>query len=143
MGALGCVYSCVLVCVYAHGSFCFCCHPTAGYARSCSYCTQGCGLVEYTTAHAAASAIASLNNTELKGREIHVREVRLIAVLLACALLRVHLVWCVQDQDEERRGGAAAAYPVTSSGGGSGTRVFIGNVRSSVAVLACPRIFQP
>lgn len=38
--------------------------------------SKGCGLVEYATQEEAAKAIAELNNTELEGRLIFVREDR-------------------------------------------------------------------
>jgi RNA recognition motif-containing protein len=36
---------------------------------------KGCGIVEYSTSEEAAFAISSLNDQELKGRKIQVREV--------------------------------------------------------------------
>lgn len=44
---------------------------TCGLARS-----KGCGIVEYDNPHASMRAIRELNNTELKGRLIFVREDR-------------------------------------------------------------------
>lgn len=38
--------------------------------------SKGCGIVEYDSPHAAMRAIRELNNTELKGRLIFVREDR-------------------------------------------------------------------
>jgi RNA recognition motif-containing protein len=38
--------------------------------------SKGCGIVEYDNAHAAMRAIRELNNTDLKGRLIFVREDR-------------------------------------------------------------------
>ena len=38
--------------------------------------SKGCGLVEYATAKQAAEAIEQLNDTELEGRNISVREDR-------------------------------------------------------------------
>ena len=38
--------------------------------------SKGCGLVEYASPEEAATAIAELNNTELEGRLIFVREDR-------------------------------------------------------------------
>lgn len=49
--------------------------------------SRGCGIVEFATSEQASQAIEQLNNTELKGRMIFVREVidskgyRLVCVL--------------------------------------------------------------
>lgn len=37
--------------------------------------SRGCGIVEFATSEQASQAIEQLNNTELKGRMIFVREV--------------------------------------------------------------------
>lgn len=46
--------------------------PSAG----CICRSKGCGIVEYDNPHASMRAIRELNNTELKGRLIFVREDR-------------------------------------------------------------------
>lgn len=38
--------------------------------------SKGCGLVEFKTAAQARNAILTLNNTDLDGRQIFIREVR-------------------------------------------------------------------
>ena len=40
--------------------------------------SKGCGLVEFKTAAQARAAIQTLNNTDLDGRQIFIREVRLV-----------------------------------------------------------------
>lgn len=40
--------------------------------------SKGCGLVEFKTAAQARNAILTLNNTDLDGRQIFIREVRVM-----------------------------------------------------------------
>lgn len=77
--------------------------------------SRGCGIVEFASPADASHAIATLNDTELKGRLIFVRE----------------------DREEEGfSGGAAAAGAGRGAAGagagrggaGAGTRVYVGNV---------------
>ena len=67
--------------------------------------SKGCGVVEYATVEEAAGAVASLNNTDLQGRPIFVRE------------------------DREKEGGGGAK----PRGGGGGTGVYVGNLAYEVA----------
>ncbi|KAL9183998.1 hypothetical protein ACHAXT_002084 [Thalassiosira profunda] len=66
--------------------------------------SKGCGIVEYATVEEAAGAVASLNNTDLQGRPIFVRE----------------------DREKEGGGGAKPR-------GGGGTSVYVGNLAYEVA----------
>lgn len=66
--------------------------------------SRGCGLVEFTTPEAAAHAIATLNDAELKGRLIFVRE------------------------DREAGDAAGGRAPASRGAGASGTRVYVGNI---------------
>lgn len=73
--------------------------------------SKGCGLVEYATQEEAATAIAQLNNTELEGRLIFVRE------------------------DREPDGGSISKIakrqppvPRGAGAGGDGRQLYVGNV---------------
>jgi RNA recognition motif-containing protein len=73
--------------------------------------TQGCGIVTFSTEEEAQHAIETLNDTELDGRKIFVREDREVA-----------------------SGGPAATSDRNSSGtrGHTATRVYIGNLSWNV-----------
>lgn len=49
--------------------------------------SKGCGLIEYADARDAATAIYTLNDTELNGRKIFVREDREVEVTLSLSLI--------------------------------------------------------
>lgn len=70
--------------------------------------SKGCGLVEYSTPEEAAIAIAELNNTELEGRLIFVRE------------------------DREPEGGSINKFAkrtnATPRGSGEGRQLYVGNL---------------
>lgn len=69
--------------------------------------SKGCGLVEYATEDEAAKAIAELNNTELEGRLIFVRE------------------------DREPEGGSISKFAKRASaprGNGEGRQLYVGNL---------------
>ncbi|CAH0473971.1 unnamed protein product [Peronospora belbahrii] len=69
--------------------------------------SKGCGLVEYASQEEAAKAIAELNNTELEGRLIFVRE------------------------DREPEGGSISKFAKRVSaprGGGEGRQLYVGNL---------------
>lgn len=74
--------------------------------------SKGCGLVEYGTEDEANCAIATLNNTELEGRLIFVRE------------------------DREPDGGSISKIAKRQSplarGGGDGRQLYVGNVSAGV-----------
>lgn len=72
--------------------------------------SKGCGLVEYASQEEAAKAIAELNNTELEGRLIFVRE------------------------DREPEGGSISKFAKRAAaprGSGEGRQLYVGNVRVS------------
>ena len=69
--------------------------------------SKGCGLVTFQNARDAATAIAQLHDTELKGRLIFVRE--------------------------DREGGAGGAGALGGAGGGGGTSVYVGNLSWDVS----------
>ncbi|GMF12002.1 unnamed protein product [Phytophthora lilii] len=72
--------------------------------------SKGCGLVEYATQEEAAKAIAELNNTELEGRLIFVRE------------------------DREPEGGSISKFARRAAaprGNGEGRQLYVGNVSVS------------
>lgn len=46
--------------------------------------SRGCGIVEFANAEQAAQAIEQLNNSELKGRMIFVREVGQVPSIIKC-----------------------------------------------------------
>jgi len=48
---------------------------------------KGCGIVEYASPEEAAYAISTLNDQELKGRKIQVREVRKIFLFILFSLI--------------------------------------------------------
>jgi RNA recognition motif-containing protein len=69
--------------------------------------SKGCGLVEFSTQEEADKAIAELNNTELEGRLIFVRE------------------------DREPEGGSISKFAKRAAaprGGGEGRQLYVGNV---------------
>ncbi|KUF89471.1 hypothetical protein AM588_10005048 [Phytophthora nicotianae] len=69
--------------------------------------SKGCGLVEYATEEEAAKAIAELNNTELEGRLIFVRE------------------------DREPEGGSISKFAKRAAaprGSGEGRQLYVGNL---------------
>ncbi|POM58969.1 RNA binding protein [Phytophthora palmivora] len=69
--------------------------------------SKGCGLVEYATQEEAAKAIAELNNTELEGRLIFVRE------------------------DREPEGGSISKFAKRAAaprGNGEGRQLYVGNL---------------
>ncbi|OWZ13208.1 RNA binding protein [Phytophthora megakarya] len=69
--------------------------------------SKGCGLVEYATQEEAAKAIAELNNTELEGRLIFVRE------------------------DREPEGGSISKFAKRAAaprGGGESRQLYVGNL---------------
>lgn len=75
--------------------------------------SKGCGLVEYASSDEAAKAIAELNNTELEGRLIFVRE------------------------DRESEGGSISKFAkrtVPQRGNGEGRQLYVGNVSLVVAM---------
>ena len=103
---------------------------------------QGGGLVEFSNAADAANAIATLNDTELKGRLIFVREVCNWKRSTREGGITPHLLLCdvccwrwpsVQDREDGGAGAGggkpAAGGRVASSGRGGTTRVYVGNVR--------------
>lgn len=77
--------------------------------------SKGCGIVEYATVEEANTAVETLNNSDLMGRQIFVRE----------------------DREEKGAvGGAAAASGGgggKSSGGDGGKSVYVGNLSYEVA----------
>jgi RNA recognition motif-containing protein len=83
--------------------------------------SKGCGIVEFATAEGAQQAVLTLNDTELNGRQIFVRE----------------------DREDRNTGGGLSSRSSTGSGGGGhrfssgekaqGRRVYIGNLSWDVA----------
>ncbi|RLN48133.1 hypothetical protein BBJ28_00001784 [Nothophytophthora sp. Chile5] len=77
--------------------------------------SKGCGLVEYATLTEATNAITQLNNTELEGRLIFVRE------------------------DREPEGGSISKFAKRAAaprGGGDGRQLYVGNVSSASCVCS-------
>lgn len=72
--------------------------------------SKGCGIVEFATAKDAAQAVATLNDSELKGRQIFVREDR-----------------------EDRPTFVASGGRFTSGEQAQGRRVYVGNLSWDVA----------
>lgn len=72
--------------------------------------SKGCGIVEYATVEEANGAVESLNNTELMGRQIFVRE----------------------DREEKKAGGAGGGGS-GGGGGGESKSVYVGNLSYEVA----------
>lgn len=66
--------------------------------------SKGCGVVEFSTPEDAQNAIETMNDTELSGRQIFVRE----------------------DRETKRRGGGTGTVP------GRGTKVFVGGLPMDV-----------
>ena len=78
--------------------------------------SKGCGIVEFSTAEEASTAIATLNNTEIMGRDIFVREDR-------------------EQRGGNTGGGGAPSQnrgPRGNSGGGDGKSVYVGNLAYEV-----------
>ena len=76
--------------------------------------SKGCGVVEFATAEAAQNAVLTLNDTELNGRQIFVRE----------------------DREERGSGGVAphgGGHTFSSGGKSQGCRVYVGNLSWDVA----------
>ena len=78
--------------------------------------SKGCGIVEFSTAEEASTAIATLNNTEIMGRDIFVREDR-------------------EQRGGNTGGGGAPSQnrgPRSGGGGGDGKSVYVGNLAYEV-----------
>ena len=90
--------------------------------------SKGCGLVEFALAEEAQLAITTLNDTELKGRTIFVREDREVA----SAGPRIGGGGISSSSNNHGLGGSGHASNSGSSNGASGagigTRVFVGNL---------------
>lgn len=82
--------------------------PTLAVLELANGRSKGCGLVEYSTEEEAALAISELNNTELEGRLIFVRE------------------------DREPEGGSISKFVKRASApprvNGDGRQLYVGNV---------------
>ena len=74
--------------------------------------SKGCGIVEFATAEGAKQAVLTLNDTELQGRQIFVREDR-------------------EDKGGRSGGGAAGGGGFGAGGGGGGGRFFSGEQNQS------------
>lgn len=61
--------------------------------------SKGCGIVEYNSVQEAQHAIDALNDTELDGRMIHVREDRESVSAPGCSVYVGNLSWQVKWQD--------------------------------------------
>jgi len=79
--------------------------------------SKGCGIVEFSRAEEASTAIATLNNTEIMGRDIFVREDR-------------------EQRGGNTGGGGAPSQnhrgPRGGGGGGDGKSVYVGNLAYEV-----------
>ena len=76
--------------------------------------SKGCGIVEFATAEDASQAIQTLNDTELKGRQIFVREDR-------------------EDNRPGFSGGAVSGGRFSSDQAAQSRRVYVGNLSWDVA----------
>jgi len=90
--------------------------------------SKGCGIVEYETAAEAAEAIRTLNNTEMNGRVIYIREDREDKAIVGNRS---------SDRGARRGGATGRGAPRGRGAGRGGLRVTVHNDESKATEPSC------
>ena len=114
--------------------------------------SKGCGIVEFALAEEAQLAIATLNDTDLKGRPIFVREDRETSVTASgrgsaqnrrsAQSLASELKGRPFGREDREASSSTSALPGGSGGGGDSRRLYVGNLAFDCAWYDLKDLFK-